>query len=389
MGISKGPEFIGSDDAEKEISEEPETQELKEKFKAIPDEKNQMNNQIPPEKNPDERRFDDLLKIQKTKERLGLPANSEKEEMLKRLSNTIEHMSETLNDADCNYYITGGIVAYVVANEPFNREHSDIDVIIPESQVKTAQEALKSHGFEFWDERYAHRDRERKDLEGRGGHHNYGARDKETGVRIGFYTFQETEDGKIVMVDIYGERDKNGKLIEKTEETVFPSGIQKEDLLDLKKYPFGKSKVGIVTPEYIYLRKKAALRPKDISDAELLKKSGHLDTSRLERLEEQLPNIKRREVIGKQRKEITPMEELSEKVSDTLLDVFEEMDISESDGATMVETLLKNPKIKEASEKRPLVKDILERIRKIPLQNKEDFIKSAIASIQDIELKEL
>ncbi len=335
-------------------------------------------------KSPDESRLDDLLEIQRVKERLGIPTTSEKEEMFDKLSSTIENMSEILNDANCDYYITGGIVAYVVTHKPFDREHSDIDVMVPESQIKTIQKSLNSHGFESWDERYAHR--ERKDLEGKGGHHNYGARDKESGVRIGFYTFQEAEDGRIVMVDTYGERDRNGELIEKTEETAFPTGIRREDLFDSTKYSFGRSKVGIVTPEYIYLRKKDALRAKDISDAELLRNSGHLDADRLSRLEEQLPNIERHEIVGEQRRKITPIEELSEKVSDTLIDAFKETDISESDGKTMVDILLKNPKVKEAADERPLVKNILERIRKIPLKNRKDFIKSAVVSLQDIEL---
>jgi len=214
-----------------------------------------------------------------------LEIDSNKEEMIK----AVLHLSETLN-GKAEYYIGGGLAVFALDGSDFDREFSDIDIMVPETRVDDAKIALEAGNYRFWDERSAHKNRE--DLVGFGGHHEYGAMDNTTNTRIGIYTFGTLPDGRIIFRQHFGEKDIVGTLVDKVHETILPPEIRKEDLFSTEPVTFKDGVVFTVTPEQIYLRKKNGRREKDISDFHKIESM--IDPDKIAKLEAAIPKIETR-----------------------------------------------------------------------------------------------
>lgn len=211
--------------------------------------------------------------------------NDNKEKIIKAVS----HLSETLN-GKVEYYIGGGLAVFALDGSDFDREFSDIDIMVPETGVNDAKITLEAGNYTFWDERFAHKNRE--DLVGFGGHHEYGAMDNITGTRIGIYTFDTLPDGRIIFRQHFGEKDAGGTLVDKVHEMILPLEIRKEDLFFAEPVSFKDGLVFTVTPEQIYLRKKNGRREKDISD--FRKIESRVDPDEIVKLEAAIPRIETR-----------------------------------------------------------------------------------------------
>lgn len=204
----------------------------------------------------------------------------------KNVAQTLVDLANALN-GKAEYYVTGGLVAFLVSRAKFDRRSSDIDVVILENEVKI-EKILKANNFDVWDENMAHR--ERDDLMGVGGHHNYGTRDLNTGIRIGFFTYKISDKDEIVLELPYGEKNEKGEVVDMLERTIFPKEMRKEDRFWEKPIEFQGVQIYIVSPEQMYLKKVRKSREKDKKDAEKLKP--FLDKERLAKLEKLLPKIK-------------------------------------------------------------------------------------------------
>lgn len=191
---------------------------------------------------------------------------------------TIQHLSETLNDK-VEYYVGGGLAIYILTGLDLDRNFSDIDIMIPELEIINTKESFEASNFEFWDERFIHRKR----IDLIEGHHEYGALDKSTGVRIGIYTFESLGDKRIMFRNHFGELDGRGNLIDRVRETKLPIEISKVDLFSADPIRYMNRDVYTVTPEQIYIRKKTGTRIKDIYD--LQKILSMLSPDKLKRIE--------------------------------------------------------------------------------------------------------
>lgn len=199
---------------------------------------------------------------------------------------SIEHLSEALN-GKAEYYIGGGLATYILSGTELDREFSDIDIMVPESEIENTKSALEAANYRFWDEKLIHKSRQ--DLVGLNGHHEYGAMDNITSTRIGIYTFDYLSDGRIVFRQHYGEPDSDGVLIDKISETILPIEISKDDLFSPEPTQFNDCLVFTATPEQIYIRKKNGSREKDISDFQKIKPM--IDPSKLSRLDIAIQDI--------------------------------------------------------------------------------------------------
>jgi len=205
------------------------------------------------------------------------------------MTKAVLYLSETLN-GKAEYYIGGGLAVFVLNESDFDRRFSDIDIMVPETRVNDTKIALEAGNYRFWDERSAHKNRE--DLVGFGGHHEYGAMDNTTNTRVGIYTFDTLPDGRIIFRQHFGEKDTSGTLVDKIHETILPPEIRKEDLFSTEPVPFKDGVIFTVTPEQIYLRKKNGQREKDVSDFHKIE--SRIDHDKIAKLEAALQKIETR-----------------------------------------------------------------------------------------------
>jgi len=212
-------------------------------------------------------------------------------ESTEKVTRAVLRLSETLN-GKAEYYIGGGLAVFAIDGSVLDRKFSDIDIVVPEDGVEAVKTTLQDGGYKFWDERFAHNGRE--DLVGIGGHHEYGAMDEENDTRIGIYTFDTLDDGRIIFRQHYGENDSNGAVVDKIREMIIPANISKEELFYIEPVSFKDGAVFTVTPEQIYLRKKGGKREKDISD--LQKIESKIDPKKTAKLEMALSEIEIRVV---------------------------------------------------------------------------------------------
>ena len=168
-----------------------------------------------------------------------------------------DELNDLLNKNDVDFYHTGGILAYLLTNNPLERYHHDIDIFINEKNIPQLIAAMKESNFRYVTKRGKRTDDTQRLVVKL-------FYEKNISIPISVFLFEKLEDGSIVEKDYY--YDENNDLW--VEERI--------NTPECSRLSFGQQihyhndiPYKAITLEALYVCKQGK-RPKDIYDRDIM-----------------------------------------------------------------------------------------------------------------------